>query len=430
VQGSCARNGSVTRIARAVRRNRPPASWEGANAPIRNTVDTGSNKRGREPWKWYAPHRAIVLLGVVLTLIALAGAFLGVANVSQAESLNAQLTRQYLVLLPPVREMRAAASEFQVLATGAFNSSAPTSDTNVAGAESAANTINKAYATLQHLLALPGNAELAPRLADRMSAYLAAQSSLGAFLAGGTHTPQTAHLAAVETSAEANLDATLASLQTTATNLVDTTSDQAHAAADTARVDLLWSIAIGVLIAGTVIAVLTRHALQVEREQASREAVQSDISRRIAFEASLQTALEMSRAEPSVFDVVSEALTQAAPGMRSELLLADSSKAHFRQVLVSSEQADHAGCGVMSPEDCPAASRARCLSQPPRPALLRALCPHEHRRQLHRCLPRDHRGRLASLEWGGEGRGGGRTKGVGALGDAARLRGLPDPGQQ
>ena len=60
--------------------------------PIRTTVDTGSNKRSREPWKWYAPHRAIVLLGVVLTLIALAGAFLGVANVSQAESLNAKLT--------------------------------------------------------------------------------------------------------------------------------------------------------------------------------------------------------------------------------------------------------------------------------------------------------------------------------------------------
>ena len=80
---------------------------------------------------------------------------------------------------------------------------------------------------------------------------------------------------------------------------------------------------------------------------------------RTAFESSLQTALEMSRAEPSVFDIVAEALSRAAPAMRSELLLADSSKAHFRQVLVSSAQADNMGCGVMSPDDCPAASRSR-----------------------------------------------------------------------
>jgi diguanylate cyclase (GGDEF)-like protein len=310
----------------------------------------------------------------VLTLIALAGAFLGVANASQAESLNAQLTQRYLVLLPPVREIRAAASAFQVLASGAFNSAAPSSATNVADAEADANAINKSYLTLQHLLALPGNAGLAPRLASRMSALLAAQSSLGAFLAGGSHTPQTLQLAAAETSAAANLDATLASLQATITNRLTTTAEQAHAAADRARVDLLWSIASGLAIAGTVIAVLTRHALRVEREQSRREAVQSDITRRIAFEASLQTALEMSRAEPSVFDVVAEALSRAAPDMRSELLLADSSKAHFRQVLVSSAQSDDVGCGVMSPDDCPAASSARNMVFADSTAL--DACPH------------------------------------------------------
>jgi diguanylate cyclase (GGDEF)-like protein len=310
----------------------------------------------------------------VLTLIALAGACLGVANASQAESLNAQLTQRYLVLLPPVREIRAAASAFQVLASGAFDSAAPSSATNVADAEADANAINKSYLTLQHLLALPGNAGLAPRLASRMSALLAAQSSLGAFLAGGSHTPQTLQLAAAETSAAANLDATLASLQATITNRLTTTAEQAHAAADRARVDLLWSIAIGLAIAGTVIAVLTRHALRVEREQSRREAVQSDITRRIAFEASLQTALEMSRAEPSVFDVVAEALSRAAPDMRSELLLADSSKAHFRQVLVSSAQSDDVGCGVMSPDDCPAASSARNMVFADSTAL--DACPH------------------------------------------------------
>ncbi len=331
-------------------------------------MSAGSRPNERDPWGWYLPHRAIILLGVVLVLIALAGATLGVINSARAEALNSQITDRYLPLLPPVRQIRASENAFQVLAEEAFaNSTAAPSV--VTGAVSDSNAINKAYLTLQHLLALPGNAALAPNLASQMATYVAAQSSLGAFLAGEPQTALTTHLAAMEKSAAANLDATLASLQTTIDSRLETTADQARAASNSARVDLLWSIAIGLASAITVITVLGRHALRVEREQSRREAVQSDLAHRIAFEATLQTALEMSKAEPSVFDLVAEALSQAAPGMPSELLLADSSTAHFRQVLVSAAQADDAGCGVMSPDDCPAASRARTMVFPSSTAL-------------------------------------------------------------
>ena len=94
----------------------------------------------------------------------------------------------------------------------------------------------------------------------------------------------------------------------------------------------------------------------------------------------------MSKAEASVFDLVAEALSQAAPGMRSELLLADSSTANFRQVLVSTAQADDAGCGVMSPDDCPAASRARTMVFPSSTAL--DACPNlRGRRCSALCVP-------------------------------------------
>ena len=331
--------------------------------PICTAVSNLSKPSDRDPWRWYSPHRAIILLGVVLTLVALAGGLLGVVNSARAEDLNAQLTGRYLVLLPPVRQIRASENAFQVLAAEAFNNSAPAT-TLVTGAVSDSLAMNKAYLTLQHLLALPGNAGLAPRLAGQMTAFVAAQSSLGAFLAGEPQRANTAHLAAVEKSAEARLDATLASLQATIDDRLNTTADQARAAANSARVDLVWSLAIGGVVFAIVTTVLARHALRVEREQSRREAVQSDLARRIAFEATLQTALEMSKAEASVFDLVAEALSQAAPGMRSELLLADSSTAHFRQVLVSTAQADDAGCGVMSPDDCPAASRARTMVFP------------------------------------------------------------------
>ena len=338
------------------------------NAPICSAVSDGSKPERRDPWRWYLPHRAIVLLGVVLILIALTGATLGVVNAARAETLNSQLTDRYLVLLPPVRQIRASESAFQVLAEQAFaNSTAAPSV--VTGAVSDSNAINKAYLTLQHLLALPGNATLDPHLATLMATYVAAQSSLGAFLAGEPQTATTTRLAAAEKSAAAALDASLGSLQSTIDNRLDTTADQARAAANSARVELLWSIAIGMVCAVTVITVLGRHALRVEREQSGREAVQSDLAQRIAFEASLQTALEMSKAEASVFDLVAEALGQAAPGMRSELLLADSSAAHFRQVLLSRGEVEDPGCGVMSPNDCPAASRARTMVFPQSTAL-------------------------------------------------------------
>ena len=332
------------------------------------TVSTGTIPSGRDHWRWYSPHRAIVLLGVVLILIALAGGVLGVVNTTRAEQLNSRLANQYLVLLGPVRQIRASESAFQVLAEEAFNKTVPATEV-ITGAVSNSNDLNKAYITLQHLLALPGNQGLAPELADRMAAFTASQSGLSAFLAGAPQTAATTHAAAVESAAEVKLDASLSSLQAAISDRLAQTAEQARAAANSARIDLLWSLGVGIGFACVVTTTLALHARRVEREQARRETEQTDLAQRIAFEASLQTALEMSKAEASVFDLVAEALSQAAPGMRSELLLADSSTANFRQVLVSTAQADDAGCGVMSPDDCPAASRARTMVFPHSTAL-------------------------------------------------------------
>ena len=262
---------------------------------------------------WYSPHRAIVFLGVLLTVVAAAGGALGVVNSARAEALNNQITDQYLVLLPPVREIRTSVAAFQVLEAEAFNTSTPATAL-VPAAVVDSNATDKAYLSLRHLLSLPGNASLAPRLRAQMATFLSARLGLGAVLAGATQTPQSIHLAAVETSAAAKLDTTLATLQTAITNRLVQTANQARAAANRARIDLLLSITLGVLFAGTVTTVLTWHALRVEHEQSSREAVQSDLTRRIAFEARLQRALEMSKAEGSLFDLVAE---YSAKGLRT-----------------------------------------------------------------------------------------------------------------
>jgi diguanylate cyclase (GGDEF)-like protein len=338
-----------------------------------------------KPRSWYAPHRAIIFLAVVLTAIAVAGGTLGVVNASRSEQATEQVTRQYLVLQPPVRQIRASVAAFQVLAAEAFTSPTPATPL-VTQAVADSSSTDKTYLTLQHLLALPGNGGLAPHLAAQMAAYVAVRNNLGAFLAGVPQTAQTAHLAAVELSADTKLDATLGALQATITDRLTLAADQAQSAAHSARVDLLWSIVIGVLLAAAITAFLAGHALQVEREVSRREEVQSEFSQRTEFEARLQRALEMSKSEQPVFELVAEALDDAAPNMRSELLLADSSRAHFRQVLVSADQEGDAGCAVMSPNDCPAASRGQTMIFPSSTAI--DACPNlRGRGRSATCVP-------------------------------------------
>ncbi len=110
---------------------------------------------------------------------------------SQAESLTAQMSQRYLVLQGPVRDLRGSVAAFQVLAAEAFsNTVAPA--TLVPAAESDAQNANKSFSGLEHLLTTTGDTDLAPHLAVRMAAFVAAQNTLGAFLAGGAQTPQIA----------------------------------------------------------------------------------------------------------------------------------------------------------------------------------------------------------------------------------------------
>jgi diguanylate cyclase (GGDEF)-like protein len=259
-------------------------------------------------------------------------------------------------------------ADFQVLAAQVFGGSAA-SDSLLASAVTDTTTTDRTYIRLQHLLGEPDNSSLAPHLNADMTAYVAARSSLGVYLAGEKTSTQTAHIVAVEQAASTKLDTALGSLQSTITSRLVATAGQASAAADSARVDLLWSLVIGVAFATAITTWLARKALRAEHEFARRDAEQLDLTNRTEFEARLQRALEMSNAEVPVFDLVAEALRDAAPELNAELLLADSSRAHFRQVLVSPADSHEMGCGVVSPEDCPAASRGQSLVFPSSTAL-------------------------------------------------------------
>jgi diguanylate cyclase (GGDEF)-like protein len=94
------------------------------------------------------------------------------------------------------------------------------------------------------------------------------------------------------------------------------------------------------------------------------------------FDQRLHRALELADDEADCHEVVEAALREVAPGAAVELLLADSSDAHLRQVLPGLGR-EEASCGVTSPHGCPAIRRGQLQVFRDQDAL--DTCPHLRR---------------------------------------------------
>ena len=121
-----------------------------------------------------------------------------------------------------------------------------------------------------------------------------------------------------------------------------------------ARAAVLWSYAVLVVVLSIGGVILLVGARRDQRRFAAETAALRLAGQTADFEGSLQRGLEMAVTEELALDVVGQALSLVAPDVPVELLLADSSRAHFRQVLSTDAEAD-AACGVGAPRDCPAA---------------------------------------------------------------------------
>ena len=109
--------------------------------------------------------------------------------------------------------------------------------------------------------------------------------------------------------------------------------------------------AIAALLMLIAFGVANRSARSREERLESLDRTLHEEAERNELEARLQRALEMAPTEASAVALVGRALASSAPGVPAELLVADSSRAHFRQVATS--DGDGPGCGVMAPSDCP-----------------------------------------------------------------------------
>jgi diguanylate cyclase (GGDEF)-like protein len=130
---------------------------------------------------------------------------------------------------------------------------------------------------------------------------------------------------------------------------------QRHAAG---RLDRLRSdipiVIIGLVLFGLAVATLMlRGALKEERLARKRDDERERQIRRSDLETRVQRGLEMTRTEEPTYEVVGSVLRHVVGERPAELLIADSSRAHFRRVLQHGPTED--GCSVTAPAECPAA---------------------------------------------------------------------------
>jgi diguanylate cyclase (GGDEF)-like protein len=99
------------------------------------------------------------------------------------------------------------------------------------------------------------------------------------------------------------------------------------------------------------------NAIVTADTEAAQRAVQAQ---RQQFESRLANALEMADGEPEVLEVIERSMAAVVSDSPAELLLADNSHAHFlRMTSISPTGEVPSGCGVDSPDRCPAARRAQ-----------------------------------------------------------------------
>jgi diguanylate cyclase (GGDEF)-like protein len=220
------------------------------------------------------------------------------------------------------------------------------------GAQAAGQAQSAAWTVyLQHALDRPEEPALqrSYETASARSVKLAAN-----VLAMSPTAPAYATTLAAERRESANLRAVLTTLESKTYDPIL----RAHASgvvagiAHTRNREYLVFMVLGPLFCG-VGAWLLQSARRDDRRMLADAVAMKAEARYTRLETSLQRALEMEQTEEATYDVIAQAATLVDAEVPAELLLADSSQAHFRQVFSTAPGIDSA-CRVAAPGDCPA----------------------------------------------------------------------------
>ena len=200
--------------------------------------------------------------------------------------------------------------------------------------------------------------------------FIAGLDALGPLI-GGRPTEEIVAAVAAERAAFVRVRAVTAAAAAQLREQSDLDSRQSLSHLDDGRATIQVVDAIAaILVVGAAIIVGRRARRREKRERMTALGQE--------YESTLQQALEMSQTEADTYKVMTRALQESVPHLQVEMLVADSSRAHFRQTFntfgAETDEEPRSGCGVVSPLDCPATMRGRTLVFPTSSAL--NACPH------------------------------------------------------
>jgi diguanylate cyclase (GGDEF)-like protein len=336
----------------------PRRRWPWANA------STDSRPTNHE----VSPHRQVQRLWLVTVIVVVAVAATGsLALRGTTNSLHTATSR----LVPAATELatagRTRSNEVAELLAVGQGTDVGTGIAKLTSLDNAATTAWKNYKG--YAANLPGEAKLQALVASETRELAAAGPAL---LTPSTNAPSAAAVVSAEGARLRQDVDQIQQLYQTRINAAETSAEQQSGAGQR---DLLIVSAFALLV------IMIGFGLRV-RTVRRRERVQLDESRRNDLETGLQQALEMARTEDDCYTLVQHALQQSSATLSSEVLVADSSRAHFHQV-TSTGPDGGPGCPVMSPDDCPATNRGQTQTWTTSAAL--NTCPHLRNRDTGPC---------------------------------------------
>jgi diguanylate cyclase (GGDEF)-like protein len=264
--------------------------------------------------------------------------------------------RRNAAALQQIAQFRASVTKFQLLVEPAFTQASPAGAVaNLAAASEIAQSMNTQSQTLVNTLAKWGLAPTAHRLNAANAVFAKSYTALAPLLAG-VPGAKTAPLISAERAGYEAIVTQTAIAQEQVESSANAALRGGLVTLDDGRKTgsiLVILAALATLSAGFVFGQRARRRELNERLNMQRQ----------SFTTALQEALEMSQVETDVYGVVREALDQSLPQLQVEMLVADSSRAHFHRALATGDPTGEQpqGCGVASPLDCPSTIRGHTL---------------------------------------------------------------------
>jgi diguanylate cyclase (GGDEF)-like protein len=302
----------------------------------------------------------VFALGGLVCAIIVAAALAVLAPLASGQRSSESATRYDLPIQRQAAAFRATLVRWQLLLEpriDAYQAGAGFTPVDISQATGVINEQNALAKSFSSALRARGLASEARSLRDVLKNFNASIDDLSPIATGTRVAPkELARVVGNERTAYSRLWE-LASDINKDVSLHTTTPDVQHAS-DQFRLARTLIAVIGTALVALALIVTGFSA----RRAARRHRTQDLATQRVLYGSELQQALEFSPTEDDVYDVVRQALRATVPQLNVELLIADSSNAHFRQVFGATQGLDHAdGCGVVSPRDCPAAIRGHTL---------------------------------------------------------------------